>query len=238
VERAHSPGQTVKDLIEAMGVPHTEVDLVLVDGRPVDFDYRLRDGERVSVYPMFEALDISSVTRVRGTPLRRTRFVADAHLGRLARYLRLLGLDTLYRNDCSDAQLVELAARERRIILTRDRGLLKRAAVDHGYLVRQTDPRLQLDEVIERFDLRRSLLPFSLCPACNGSVAPVAKEQIVARLPARTARCYEEFWRCRGCGRLYWKGGHYRALRSLVDTAAGADPDLEAATGDPDGARV
>ena len=110
--------------------------------------------------------------------------------------------------------------RDHRILLTRDRGLLKRGAIDHGYLVRQTGPREQLGEVIERFDLRGSLHPFTRCLACNGVVAPVAKEEVAARLPARTARYYEEFWRCGQCGRVYWKGGHYRSLQALVGSVA------------------
>ena len=218
MERACAPGQTVKDLVEAMGVPHTEVDLLLVDGRSVDLGYRLRDGDRVSVYPVFEAFDISPVSQVRPRPLRQTRFIADVDLGRLARYLRLLGFDTAYRNDWSDAGLVERATCERRILLTRDRGLLKRSAVDHGYLVRQTEPTAQLHEVIERFDLRRCLRPFTRCPECNGTVERVAKEEVIGRLPPLTAQYYEEFWRCEECGRLYWKGGHYRSQRALVDS--------------------
>ena len=201
-----------------MGIPHTEVDLVLVDGRSVAFGYRLEDGDRVSVYPVFEAFDISPVSQVRPRPLRQTHFIADVHLGRLARYLRLLGFDTLYRNDWSDTGLVEHARCEQRILLTRDRGLLKRSAVDHGYLVRNTEPRAQLHEVIERFDLRGSLRPFTRCPACNGPVERVAKEDLLAGLPERTARHYQEFWRCGECRRLYWKGGHHRSLQALVDS--------------------
>jgi uncharacterized protein len=219
VARESAPGRTVKDLIEAMGVPHTEVDLVLVDGLSVGFEHRLRDGERVSVYPVFEALDISPVSRVRPHPLRVTRFAADVHLGRLARYLRLLGFDTFCADDRGDADLADRAVYERRIVLTRDRGLLKRTAIDHGYLVRQNEPRAQLDEVLDRFDLRASLHPFTRCPVCNGAVEPVAKDEVAARLPARTACHYQEFWRCRECGRVYWKGGHFRALQRLVDDA-------------------
>jgi uncharacterized protein with PIN domain len=219
-----------------MGVPHTEVDLVLVNGRSVDFGHRLSDGDRVSVYPMFEAFDISPVSRVRALPLRDTRFVADVHLGRLARYLRLLGFDTAYRNVATDAELVECAGREHRILLTRDRGLLKRSAVDHGYLVRHTDPRQQLDEVIERFDLRASLRPFARCPVCNGVVEPVTKEEVLERLPERTAACYQEFWRCTQCGRLYWKGGHYPSLRRLVGFAEKSRPRATYPSGDDDAA--
>jgi hypothetical protein len=225
VARAFSPGQTVKDLIEAMGVPHTEVDLVLIDGRSVAFDHRLSEGERVSVYPVFESLDISPVSRVRPQPLRVTRFIADVHLGRLASYLRILGFDTLYSREWSDEELVDVAVRERRIMLTRDRGLLKRAALDHGYLVRRTEPKAQLVEVIERFDLARSLRPFTRCPVCNGTVKPVEKAEVAARLPPRTAQHHQEFWRCEQCGHLYWRGAHFRSLQGLVANAEGdADP--------------
>lgn len=196
-------------------MPHTEVDLVLVDGRSVDFSHRLRDGDRLSVYPVFEALDIRTVTSVRAEPLRVVRFTADVHLGKLAGYLRLAGFDTTYRNDWTDPELAETAVREHRVLLTRDRGLLMRATVTHGHLVRETDPRSQLTEVLERFDLWRSLQPLTRCSVCNGLVDKVAKADIVDRLPERTAAHYEEFWRCRGCGRLYWQGAHYRSLLGL-----------------------
>jgi uncharacterized protein with PIN domain len=205
----------VKDLVEGLGVPHTEIDLILVNGRSVDFGYHLDDGDRVSVYPVFEALDISLATLVRPRPLREIRFIADVHLGRLAAYLRLGGFDTLYRNDWDDSDLAEVSAQEHRVLLTRDRGLLMRAVVTHGYLVRGTHPRAQLAEVIERFDLRGSLLPLTRCSICNSLVERVAKQEVVETLPARTAQHYEDFWRCVGCGRLYWRGAHYRSLHGL-----------------------
>src|SRR5262245_24984371 len=138
---------SVKDLIEAAGVPHTEVDLVIVNSEPVDFKYRVRDGDRIAVYPMFEALDIGPIASVRPGPLREPRFFADAHLGRLARHLRLLGFDTAYERDCDDAHLAATAAAERRIVLTRDAGLLKRNMVTHGLFVRAQQPGEQLLEV-------------------------------------------------------------------------------------------
>jgi uncharacterized protein len=208
-------GDTVKDLVEGLGAPHTEVDLLLVNGTPAGFSHRLADGDRVSVYPVFEAFDISSVGLVRPEPLRVTRFAADVHLGRLAGYLRLAGFDTLYRNDWSDSQLVEVAVCERRIILTRDRRLLMRSAVTHGYLVRSTAPREQLAEVIERFHLCASLQPFTRCSVCNGQVAAVDKAAVLEMLPPRTARHYREFWRCGVCGRVYWRGSHLRSLEEL-----------------------
>ena len=210
-------GGAVKDLIEGLGVPHTEVDLVLVDGQSVDFGHRVADGARVSVYPVFEALDISPITHVRSRPLREPRFAADVHLGRLAGFLRLAGFDTLYRSDWADRELVEVARREHRVILTRDRGLLMRVAVTHGYLVRQTASRSQLEEVLERFDLRGLLRPLSRCSVCNEPVDSVEKEQVADRLQGRTARHYNEFWLCTGCGRIYWRGAHWRSLQELLE---------------------
>ena len=223
-EFAHecAAGSSVKDLIEGLGVPHTEVDLVLVNGRSVDFAHHIQDGDRVSVYPVFEALDISPVVSLRPKPLRVTRFVADVHLGRLAGYLRLCGFDTLYRTEWADRELAETAAADRRILLTCDRGLLMRSIVTHGYLVRDRQPRAQLREVMDRFDLWRSLLPLTRCSVCNGLVGLVAKAEVLSRLSPRTAAHYEEFWRCAGCGRVYWKGAHYRSLSALFSDGGAA----------------
>jgi uncharacterized protein len=214
-EHVYPPGGSVKDLVEGLGVPHTEVDLILVNGQSVGFAHRVGEGDRVSVYPVFEALDISSVTVVRSRPLRVVRFAADVHLGRLAAYLRLAGFDTLYRNDWDDRDLAEVAARERRIILTRDRGLLMRAIVTHGHLVRETRPRAQLVEVLEHFELLGCLRPFTRCSVCNGLVESVTKAEVVATLPGRVAAYNQDFWRCAECGHVYWQGTHYRALLEL-----------------------
>ena len=224
-------GGSVGDLIEGLGVPCTEVDLVLVNGLSIDFSHRMEEGDRVSVFPVFEALDISSVTSVRPRPLRAPRLVVDVHLGKLAGYLRLGGLDTLYRNDWEDNELAQVAAGEHRILLTRDRGLLKRTHVTHGFLVRATDSRAQLIEVLERFDLWESLRLFSRCSVCNGRIEPVAKEDVLATLPPRTAAHNEEFWRCVGCSRVYWRGAHFRSLRELfsrpVNVTDGEAPPRE-----------
>ena len=208
---------SVKDAIEAIGVPHTEVDLVLVDGESVDFARRLVGGERVAVYPVFERLDISPVTRLRARPLRQTRFVLDVHLGKLARYLRLLGFDTRYRNDYDDAAIIGLARAELRIILTRDRGLLKHGAVTHGYWVRETAPRQQLAEIVRVFDLRAGAHPFTRCIRCNGELRRVPKSTVAERLPPLVRAHFEEFAQCRDCAAVYWPGSHYDRLRRLVD---------------------
>lgn len=208
---------TVKDFIESFGVPHTEVDLILVNGEPVDFSYRVRDGDRISVYPVFEAFDIAPVARLRPEPLREPRFVLDVHLGRLAAYLRMLGFDALYRNDYTDEQLAAVAGGAgHRILLTRDAGLLKRAAVTHGYYVRETNARRQLREIVARFDLARLVRPFTRCMRCNTPLEDAAKDEVAPELPPRTAALHHEFRRCPGCRRIYWKGAHYRRMLDLL----------------------
>ncbi len=209
---------SIKDLIESLGVPHPEIDLILVDGVSVDFAYRVRDGDRISVYPVFEAFDIQAVSRVRPEPLRVSRFVLDGHLGKLARHLRLLGFDTLYRNDYADAELARVAGAERRILLTRDRALLKRSVVTHGLFVRATDPRRQIEEVLDRLDLYRAIQPFQRCVRCNGRLAAAPREQVWDRLPPRTRLFVDTFWACGACGQLYWEGSHFPALRRFVES--------------------
>ena len=214
---------SVKDAIEAIGVPHTEVDLVLVDGESVDFTRRLRGGERVAVYPVFERLDIAPVTRLRARPLRRTRFVLDVHLGKLARYLRLLGFDALYRTDYDDATIIRLSLDEQRIILTRDRAVLKHTAVTHGYWVRSTAPRQQLGEVVRVFDLGGNTRPFTRCMLCNGELQRVAKDVVDDRLPLRVRMYFDEFAQCHRCAHVYWPGSHYQRMRQMVDELAVAE---------------
>lgn len=206
----------VKDVIEALGVPHTEVDLILVNGASVGFDHPVRDGDRVSVYPKFEALDISGLTRLRPAPLREIRFVVDANLGRLAGYLRMAGFDTLYRNDFTDPALIEISRREHRILLTRDRQLLKHGDLTHGYYVRSRHPTGQLREVVRRFDLCEVLAPFQRCLRCNQPLTSIAKADVYHRLPPRTRRYYDRFWYCSRCDRIYWAGSHYQRMQAVI----------------------
>ena len=225
---AFTGSPSVKDAIEALGVPHPEVDLILANGVSVDFSHHLRPGDRIAVYPVFESLDISPVTRLQGRPLRRTRFILDVHLGKLARRLRLLGFDALYENHWADREIVRLASADHRAILTRDRGLLMTGSVTHGYWVRSTVPDEQTREVLRRFDLRDQVRPFTRCMACNSPVEPVAKEEIIERLAPKTKLYYDEFQRCIGCGRIYWKGSHFRRIQARVDAIVGrADPTGE-----------
>lgn len=207
---------SVKDVIESLGVPHTEVDLVLADGESVDFSWALRDGARVSVYPVFESIDIAPLARVRPAPLREVRLVLDGHLGRLARYLRMLGFDARWRSDAPDEELARVAADERRILLTRDAGLLKRRIVTHGYYVREVDPRRQLAEVVRRLDLLGSARPFRRCLRCNDLLETVRKEDVAGELPPRVRERHGAFRRCPSCRRLYWAGSHHRRMERLV----------------------
>lgn len=207
---------SIKDLIESLGVPHTEVDLILVDGESVGFAQQMQDGERVSVYPVFREIDIAALTYVRAEPLPEFRFVLDPHLGRLASYLRMVGFDTLYHNSFSDIELAAISAAERRVLLTRDRGLLKRNEVAYGYCVRSDDPVLQLSEVLRRFDLFDQIRAFQRCLKCNKMLSKVSKEVVLERLPAKVREHFDKFHLCQGCGRVYWPGTHYERMSELI----------------------
>ncbi|CRZ16250.1 Mut7-C RNAse domain-containing protein [Mycolicibacterium neworleansense] len=217
VRRPCRSHQTVKDLLEAMGIPHTEVDLILVNGDPAGFGHRPAVGDRIAVYPMFEALDIGQTARLRPVPLRNPRFVIDVNLGRLARLLRVLGFDVWWSSDADDQSLAAISVEQQRILLTRDRGLLKRRVITHGLFVHSQSPEEQTLEVLRRLDLRRRVAPFTRCVRCNGRLAAVPKEQVIDRLEPLTRRYYDEFSQCPGCGRIYWPGTHFVRLASLVD---------------------
>lgn len=209
---------TTKHMIEALGVPHTEVELVLVNGESVGFERVLAEGDRVAVYPKFETLDITPLLRVRERPLRAVRFVADAHLGGLAHLLRMTGFDTLYDNGFRDDEIERLAQAEQRIVLTRDRELLKRRTITHGCYVRALRSQAQLREVFDRLDLARSAQPFTRCLSCNALLQPVEKAVVQERLPPQVRARHERFSACPGCGRIFWEGTHWRRMRELVDS--------------------
>jgi len=221
LRRPVRPHQTVKDVLEATGVPHTEVDLIVVNGEARDFGHRPVSGDRIAAYPMFEALDIGSTARLRPVPLRDTRFVVDVNIGRLARLLRLLGFDAWWASDADDETLVDVSLAERRILLTRDRGLLKRRVVTHGVFVHSDDPHAQTLEVIRRLDLGARLAPLTRCMRCNGELVAVSKEEVIDRLEPMTRRYYSDFVRCAGCGRIYWAGSHHAKLLRLVEQVRG-----------------
>jgi uncharacterized protein with PIN domain len=207
---------SVKHVIEELGVPHVEVDMILVNGNSVDFSYRLEKGDQVSVYPVFESFDISHVQRLRAKPLRNPKFILDVHLGRLSKYIRLLGFDTLFERDLNDRQIINTSLSEHRVILTRDKGLLKNRAVTHGYWIRSSKPTEQLTEVLKRFDLKNGLQPFTRCLECNGVLHDIPKDEIMDLLLPKTRDFYTEFKKCNTCGRVYWEGSHYEKMKKFI----------------------
>lgn len=202
----------VKDPIEALGVPHPEVGLVLINGHPVGFDHPVAAGDRVAVYPEFSTLVPDPSGHLRPPP--PDAFILDVHLGRLVRRLRLLGIDCAYANDLDDHQIARRAAAERRVVLTRDRKLLCFGAITHGAWLRATDPEQQVDEVLARF--APPLHPFSRCIVCNGRLVPAAADEIAARVPADVRAAGAPCSRCDDCGRIYWPGSHHARLQARV----------------------
>jgi uncharacterized protein len=209
---------SVKDLIESLGVPHTEIDLILGNGKSVNFKYLINDGDDISVYPVFESLDISDVQHLRPKPLRKPKFVADVNLGRLTKYLRMIGLDVLYENNFDDDEIVSISLKEKRAILTKDRGILKRNEVTHGYWVRATKAGAQAKEVLERFDLQKEIKEFSRCIECNDLLEPIKKEKIINELPPKVALSQNDFFKCPSCDNIYWKGSHYLRMLTFVQS--------------------
>lgn len=205
--------------MEAWGVPHPEVGLILVNGEPADLSRPVVPGDRLSVYPAFRRLDLGPAVAHR--PLRppEVRFVLDVHLGRLASYLRLAGFDARYDNACSDEALARCAEADGRVLLTRDRELLKRRRVEWGYWVRETRPRRQLVEVMRRFDLGPLVDPFSRCGRCNGRLDVVDPAAVLDIVPPGARRRHRRFHRCRGCGQVYWRGSHVAAIERLLASA-------------------
>jgi uncharacterized protein len=218
---------TTKHMIEALGVPHTEVELILVNGESVGFERVLGDGDRVAVYPKFEALDVTPLLRVRPAPLRTIRFVADAHLGGLAHLLRLAGFDTLYDNHFADDEIEALAAAERRVVLSRDRELLKRRTITHGCYVRALKPQAQLREICDRLDLARSIRAFRLCLDCNAPLRALEKNEAFGRVPAGVFERQTRFATCDICNRVFWEGSHWSRMRALIDSLVEPGSDGE-----------
>ncbi len=208
---------SIKDMIEALGVPHPEVDCIEVNGKCVDFSYLVDDGDAINVYPISMTQETHTNLSVKPKPLKVMRFVLDIHLGKLATSLRLLGFDTLYRNDYEDAELAQISSSQDRILLTRDRGLLMRSIVNHGYYVRETNPKKQIVEVVRRFNLNSLVSPFKRCLRCNGLLASVAKNAVIEQLPANVKSQVDDFHRCQDCKQVYWKGSHYNQLRQFID---------------------
>jgi len=213
-----SGNPSVKDAIGSIGVSHVEVDLILVNSRSVDFSYKLKNEDSISVYPVFESFDIASVTHLRERPLRDLKFITDVHLGKLTKYLRLCGFDTYYRTDLNDEEIIDRSISDKRAILTRDKGILKNKKVTHGYWIRSQYPRNQLREVFLRFDIKNPAALFTRCLECNGLLREVTKKEILDRLLPLTRRYYRKFKMCNDCNRIYWNGSHYLNMKRDIKT--------------------
>lgn len=208
---------SVKDMLEAQGPPHPEVELVTVNGISVGWDAIVQPNDDIHAYPNFEAVDLPAKVRLIPPYPMRPRFILDTHLGRLAGYLRMMGFDTLYRNDYDDDELAQVSHDETRIVLTRDFGVLKRGVVTYGYFVRNTDPSQQILEISQRYGLAGHIQPFSHCMKCNGRLHHIDKQTILDKIPEDTASFYEDFHQCQSCQQIYWKGSHYQKMERLIE---------------------
>ena len=208
---------TVKDAVEAQGIPHTEIEIIMINGISVGFDHHLKDGDRVAVYPVFESLDVSPLIRLRPKPLRSPRFAADRNLRKTARWMRLLGFDVWCARTETTSVLIEKCAQNRRIILSRDKNLLKQKTVTRGYYVRSNIMKTQIREILNRFDLWNQLKPFTRCMECNSMLLPVNKEACTGLLPDKAAQYFDRFQQCRGCGKIYWEGSHYHRMFEQIE---------------------
>lgn len=215
VERELSERTSIKDAIEACGVPHPEVDLILIDGKPVDFDYVIAGNAEIEVCPPGVQYPHSGDKRLQ--VITMTRFVTDGHLGKLTRNLRLLGFDVAYDSRAEDGQLLDVMERETRALLTRDRRLLMHAIVKTGYCPRSQNADEQTIEVLRRFNLGFSLAPFSRCLRCNALLEPAEKEKVIGQLEPLTKIYYNDFRRCTGCAQIYWSGSHFTRLQKRLE---------------------
>lgn len=209
---------SVKHTIEAIGIPHTEVNVILVNGRSVDFSYSIINNDRLEVYPVGYTIPNAKIIFLSQQPSYPIKFIADVHLGKLAKKLRLLGFDIFYKNYMDDKELVETALKEHRVLLTRDVVLLKHKLLSQAYFIRPVIVDRQLEEVIERFQLKHQLHPFARCVECNGKIVAVAKDAVMDRLLPKTKLFYNEFYQCTCCERIYWKGSHYEQIQEFLRT--------------------
>jgi uncharacterized protein with PIN domain len=207
----------VQEAILSMRIPLSEVDLILINGLSQKPQHLLKDGDYVSIYPVFETIDISCLTKLRPKPLRHTLFILDVHLGKLAKYLRMAGFDTHYNNQIEDAEIIDISIQTGRIILTRDKDLLRSAKVKHGYFVRSTSPRKQFIEIINKFDLTSQFSPLIRCLECNHLLTSVQPSKIKDQLDTYLIQHFNTFYSCEKCGRIYWKGSHYKRMVNYIN---------------------
>ncbi len=216
---------SVKDALEALGPPHTEVYRLTADGRDIAFSERLLPGMRIEAWPAVFPIDVTKATVLRPDPLPRLAFLADANVGKLATLLRLLGHDTAYDRRFTDTMVAETAAQEGRVVASRDRNCLKRAKIAYGRVVRANDPLTQLRDIVAAFGLKPPYAAFSRCLRCNAPLEGVSKAEVLPLLLPKTRRYFDTFHRCPTCGRVYWPGSHHdRMLELLQDIELVSDP--------------
>ena len=208
---------SVKHLVEALRVPHTEVGEIIINGKLMELSCLVQDGDQVNVFPAHPPVSDEDRMSQMVSGIDQPRFLLDNHLGKLAVYLRLLGFDALYRNDYQDDMLVQELKKDVRILLTRDRGLLMRRVIQFGYCIRALDPKQQILEVMRRFNLFDRIAPFQRCLRCNSPLQSVEKESIIHRLEPLTRKYFDEFWFCNHCDQIYWKGSHYQRMVSFLE---------------------
>lgn len=215
-EYSYQGSIVIQDAIQSMGVPPEEIDLILVNQQSRGFDYILEDGDQISVYPMFELFDLKGISSLRENPLRNPTFICDVHLGRLCKYLRMLGWDTLYSNKYTPEEMIAISLQEKRIILSRSYQLIRHKEVTHSYWIRSADPLEQIRDLILKLDLSTIADPLIRCLNCNEKLLRVDKLEILHRIQTRTAKYYDEFFKCPTCNKIYWKGSHFENMLAFI----------------------
>ncbi|MGB9664380.1 MAG: Mut7-C RNAse domain-containing protein, partial [Ignavibacteria bacterium] len=208
---------TVKDLIESFNVPHSEVDVILVNGNSVNFSYLIDDGDVIKVYPPDSKLQLKKLKKLCRYPKGKPKFICDVHLGSLAKNLRKLGLDVLYNNSFSDDEILKISIRERRVILTKDVGLLKRKDAAFGYFVRNTEPNKQTREILKVFPVKKYIDPFSRCLECGTKLKRTSREKAQAKLPDHYFEIKMKFYNCPNCDKIYWQGSHFEKMMGQIN---------------------
>lgn len=225
---------TVGDAVASCGIPAGDVELALVNGESVAFDCVLREGDRLALYPVFDSFDVRAALKLRRDPLRVPRFVLDVHLGKLASFLRMLGFDALYEREAEDERLIDLSRAEERVLLSRDRNLVRSPLLRRAYHVRSQHPQEQVLEVILRFDLAGSMRTFVRCLRCNALLRHADREEVLSRVPPRVRASVTEYRLCPACDRVYWRGTHVERMERFIlllkrnsqifDAFSGGDP--------------
>lgn len=209
---------SIKDTIESLGVPHTEVNVIIINEKSENFFYLLKDGDSINIYSFFTTPKTQRIIQLQPKIPKQISFILDVHLGKLASFLRMLGFDSLYSNLYEDAEIADISELENRIVLTRDKGLLMRKKINYGYYVRETNPKKQLIEVLTRFNLFEKITPFQRCLNCNGDLEKIDKQLILDQIPEKTSKYINQYYHCLDCKQIYWPGSHFQDMQNFVKT--------------------